>query len=117
MFTIKPELLVRMTEVVSAGKPEPGRTPSVRLRASRGRLYLECNGARAESNVLVWDDGQCRVEAGRLLAVGKRFQLEPAVTVDVSGGFLRIRSAAVPVMACSAWTAAAEAGQNDFATD
>lgn len=118
IFTIKPVLLLNLLESVLGSKREkPGQSDAVRLQASRGRVQVQADGTASEAGAQVWDDGQCRILTTRLLEVVKRFQFEPGITVDVNGGFLRIRSAAVPVLSAGAWTAAADGVPGDFATD
>jgi hypothetical protein len=118
IFTIKPGLLLHLLESVPGCEWEKPNQPSaVRLQASCGRVHVKANGIVAEADAQVWDDGQCRVLAARLLEVVKRFQFEPGITVNVNGGFLRIRSAAVPVLSAGAWTATADSVPGDFATD
>lgn len=113
MFTVKPAFLIRMLDSATVS----GWQGPVSLFASRGRVQLEGNGVSCQACAQVWDDGQCRVLARRLNEVVRRFQCESGVTVSVTAGFLRIRSAAVPVLSAGAWTEPPDLVQGDFATD
>lgn len=113
IFTIKPKFLIRLLKRISESQWDG----PISLFASRGRVELQANGIVGETCAQVWDDGQCRVLAPRLFEIVRRFQLETGITIYVNGGFLRIRSAAVPVLSAGAWTATSENLQCDFATD
>ena len=113
IFTITPKLLIHLLETIF----KSGGDGPVSIFASRGRVQMEGNGILCEASAQVWDDGQCRVLARRLFEVVRYFQFENGITIDVNGGFLRIRSAAVPVLSAGAWTAASDDWQCDFATD
>lgn len=112
MFTVKPEFLMGMLQALT----RRGWQGPVSLFASRGRVQLEGNGIVCQAGAQVWNDGQCRVLVQSLVEIVKRFQFESGITVYVSGGFLRIRSGAVPVLLSVAWTELPE-DLGDFATD
>jgi hypothetical protein len=123
-FMIGPRKLIEMIELTEMiDMPDPGishppHTPrTVCLQASRGTLAVECSGQRSEEKVVVWTEGQCRMAIAELLTFLRRFQLESAVTVEVSCGMLRIRHLAVRVLGACAWTATSDVDQYDFATD
>src|SRR5215469_4522325 len=110
-FMIGPRKLIEMIELTEMiDMPDPGindapHTPrTVCLQASRGTLAVECSGQRSEEKVVVWAEGQCRMAIADLLTFLRRFQLESAVTVEVSCGMLRIRHLAVRVLGACAWT-------------
>lgn len=113
MFTVKPAFLIRMLETATRCEWQG----PVSLFASRGRVQLEGNGILCQASAQVWDDGQCRVLARKLRKIVQHFQFEAGITVCVSGGFLRIRSGAVPVLSAGAWTDLPEHSYCDFATD
>jgi hypothetical protein len=124
IFMIGPRRLIEMielTEMIDTPDPDSNDPPhsprTVCLQASRGTLAVECSGQRSEQKVVVWTEGQCRLAIAELLDFLRRFQLESAVTVEVSGGMLRIRHLAMRVLGACAWTATSEVGQCDFATD
>jgi hypothetical protein len=124
-FMIGPRKLIEMIELTEmTNTPDPGvndpppATPrTVCLQASGGTLAVECSGQRSEEKVVVWTDGQCRIAIAELLSFLRRFQLESAVTIEVSCGMLRIRHLALRVLGACAWTATSDVGQCDFATD
>ena len=124
-FTIGPRKLIEMIETTELNqRPDPGpsscpRVPrTVRLKASRGILSVECRGQRRQEEVMVWADGQCRLARAELLQFLRRFQMESTVTVDVNCGLLRIRHLAVRLLGgVGAWTATSDVGECDFATD
>jgi acyl CoA:acetate/3-ketoacid CoA transferase beta subunit len=123
-FMIGPRKLIEMielTEVIDMPDPGVNDLPHTRrtvcLQASRGTLAVECSGQRSEEKVVVWTEGQCRIAITELLTFLRQFQLESAVTMDVSCGMLRIRHLAVRVLGACAWTATSDVGQCDFATD
>ena len=123
-FIIGPRKLIEMielTERVETPNPRvkdlPPTPPTVCLQASGGTLAVECRGQRSEEKVVVWTDGQCRIPIAELLSFLRRFQLESAVTMEVSCGMLRIRHLALRVLGACAWTATSDVGQCDFATD
>ena len=123
-FMIGPRRLIEMiqlTEIIDMPDPgindPPHTSRTVCLQASRGTLAVECSGQRSEQKVVVWAEGQCRMAITELLTFLRRFQLESAVTIEVSCGMLRIRHLAVRVLGASAWTATSDVGQCDFATD
>lgn len=124
-FMIGPKRLIEMIERTernqipdTCGKGCPHPQPTVRLKASRGILSVECSGRRHEEKTVVWADGQCRLAMPDLLNFLRRFQLESAVTVDVNCGLFRIRHLALRVLGgVGAWTATSDVGECDFATD
>jgi len=117
MFTIAPEELIRMLQAAGIGPADEPCRSVVYLQASRGRVSVGCNDTWAEADSVTWNDGQCRMWASKLFAVVSRFRLEPAITVDVTFGRLRIRHSVVPILGFCAWTAVSETEQSDFATD
>jgi len=123
-FMIGPRKLIEMIELTEMiDMPDPGindpphASRTVCLQASRGTLAVECSGQRSERKVVIWTEGQCRMVITELLSFLRRFQLESAVTIEVSCGMLRIRHLAVRVLGACAWTATSDTGQCDFATD
>lgn len=118
MFTIDPEELMKMLEAAGIGPANESLVDNiVYLQASRGRVSVGCNDTWAEANSVTWNDGQCRMVGSKLFAAVRRYRLEPAITVDVTCGKLRIRHSLVPILGSCAWTAVSETEQSDFATD
>jgi hypothetical protein len=123
-FMIGPRKLIEMiqlTETVDTPDSGVNDLPPTRgtvcLQASRGTLAVECSGQRSEEKVVVWTEGQCRLPIADLVSFLRQFQLESAVTMEVSCGMLRIRHLALRVLGACAWTATSDVGQCDFATD
>jgi hypothetical protein len=118
MFTIAPKRLMKMLKNAGVEHADDPRAQCVvHLQASRGRISLGCDGAWAEEDSVIWNDGQCRLLGSALFAAVSRYRLEPAITIDVKYGQLRIRHSVVPVLGFSPWTPVSETEQSDFATD
>ncbi len=106
IFTIEPTPFFRMVQRVINSVPAEKRSEAaLRLVATQGRAYAQCGAATGSTEVVVWEEGQCSVEAEEFLKLLQTYRYENA-TIEANWQGLRIGGSAMPVKSHSFWAEA-----------
>jgi hypothetical protein len=106
IVTIQPALFVKAVETVVQNVPAEQRAEAVlRLVATRGQAYAQCGDQVAQTEVLVWEEGQCSVGAEEFLGLLRTYRYEN-VTIEANWQGLWIGGSAMPVISHSSWAEA-----------
>jgi hypothetical protein len=117
-FTIKPEPLIRMVEMVGERGPSYKRMGAfLRLVACEGRVCIETDGKAAEMEAVIWEDGQCSLSRARLLNALKRHSEDIELTIEADEHGLQMDGSSLPVSSFSPNAALPAAFQIFFGAD
>ena len=118
VFTIQPELLIRLVELVVESSESLQQTGSaVSLTASRDRVCVKKGKPAAESEAIVLAEGQCTLSGRRLLRALTAFRNEVSVTIEADERHLCIGRMRLPVLSYSSLAPALEEFQVFMASE